>query len=58
VDDGALWRMGVLCNGTQLGYLEIELSPSHLTKIPDPFHLNSAPLWCTGRSPARSARLV
>jgi hypothetical protein len=26
MDDGALLRMGVLCNGTQLGYLENELS--------------------------------
>jgi hypothetical protein len=26
MDDGALLRMGVLCNGAQLGDLEIELS--------------------------------
>jgi hypothetical protein len=58
VDDGALRRMGVLCNGTQLGYLENELNPSHLTKIPDPFPRNSAPSWGTARSPVRSARLV
>jgi len=58
VDDGALLRMGVLCNGTQLGYLENELNPSHLTKIPDPFPRNSAPSWGTVRSPARSARLA
>ena len=26
MDDGALWRMGVLCNSTELGDLEVELT--------------------------------
>jgi hypothetical protein len=31
MDDGALLRMGVLCNGAQLGDLEIELNPLALS---------------------------
>ena len=62
VDDGALLRMGVLCNGAQLGYLEIELSPLALSPqrvpaaSPIPSLLHATGAMASRRFASRQAR--